>query len=898
MKKLVGFILTVCLICPTFVFAAEDGTAAGQNLTGMENVVFELTSLGIVQGDENGNIDISKNLTRAEFVEIVLNLQGLGNAAEQSNFPSQYSDLPEDHWAKNVIMFATEVGIVAGFPGGTFEPDSSILLQDCVKILVTQLGYDVYAEEIGGYPDGYLTAGYEIGLMDDVSGASDQPITFGNMMQMVHNALDIELLQTDSYGEDRTYEKSDDTFRSILMNIETVGMTTGVVTATKSAWLVKPLPDLEDDEVEIGGFIYQIGETNAEDYLGQEVRIYFREDESAGTYTLINIQPLSTVSTMYIDPDDFLGYTADAITYLRNDRETTLALDDLAVVVYNGRPLLNHSEDEIEAMMTFDNGLITCINNDRGGGQDYVFVDAYESGVVEQSYANGRVQFKNGYGINGSNFIALIEDDEMHYQLRNTAGEEVAVTDLAENDVLSLYISEDGMQITGIVSKESITGTSERVHPEDGVMISGEWYELANDALLDEIHIGEEKAFLLNHENKVVYLQDSDEVVRDYHYGYIYRAEETGPWGEYSVQMIQGKQIENEEEYNEDNPDDHNAIPVLVCQNEGLVEYTLREKLRVDHQTTTAEEFIRPYLQGQATAPIRYELNADGLISSIETLDLVGGEPGRTIQYNAYDQTFGGYRDMGGFAIDENTVAICVPTNSDASGDDFEVRLKIDNRDASRTYQAEGYVYDEETKTVELLVVHETMNAGDVMEVNPLDSDIAMVTQAATSLNDDGEEVITVTMLTGGEEVSYVAEDFNGDIPYLSAGDLIYFTENTNGLLSDVQIIESIDYDAESGITNDGMGIEYIFGYVDSISLNDLDVINNQKVHTMQVQVDNGMLSEVLIPARNLPSIYVCGRDSITLGGIEDIMPYAGSRSNKVFVVRISNEVEAIVVVQ
>ena len=99
MRKFIAFVLTFCLICPAAVFAAE-GTEAESKLTGMENVVFELTSLGIVQGDENGDIDIGKNLTRAEFVRIALNLQGLGRAAAQSNLPSQYTDLPEDHWAK------------------------------------------------------------------------------------------------------------------------------------------------------------------------------------------------------------------------------------------------------------------------------------------------------------------------------------------------------------------------------------------------------------------------------------------------------------------------------------------------------------------------------------------------------------------------------------------------------------------------------------------------------------------------------------------------------------------------------------------------------------------------------------------------------------------------------
>ncbi|MEG1880679.1 MAG: hypothetical protein RR145_05095, partial [Oscillospiraceae bacterium] len=241
--------------------------------------------------------------------------------------------------------------------------------------------------------------------------------------------------------------------------------------------------------------------------------------------------------------------------------------------------------------------------------------------------------------------------------------------------------------------------------------------------------------------------------------------------------------------------------------------------------------------------PIKYQVNKDGEISNIETLEISGGRPGRDIKYNAYDKVFGGYEDMGGFAISEDTISVCVPLNTDASGNDFSVQVKIDNKDTSRTYKAQGYEFDEITKTVKVIVISEIMSADDILNIVPETGKIGMVVESATALDDEGNNIRKTTLLINKKEEILLSENItsdNADIEKLATGDIIYYSKNNNGLMDNAKIISSLKHENESIKYGDGQSVEYIYGYVDDIVMNELDVRGNSKVHKMVMNIDNG----------------------------------------------------------
>jgi|DewCreStandDraft_5_1066085.scaffolds.fasta_scaffold01244_28 expansin (peptidoglycan-binding protein) len=51
-----------------------------------------------------------------------------------------YTDVPKTHWASTYITLATYLGLVKGYPDGTFKPDNPITRAETVTIAVRQMG--------------------------------------------------------------------------------------------------------------------------------------------------------------------------------------------------------------------------------------------------------------------------------------------------------------------------------------------------------------------------------------------------------------------------------------------------------------------------------------------------------------------------------------------------------------------------------------------------------------------------------------------------------------------------------------------------------------------------------------------------------------------------------------
>ena len=86
-------VVLAMLVMSTTAFAVSD------------KAVFELVSLGVVQGDENGELHVDEQITRAEFAKIMVNLLGY---AELSGAGTQaFSDVPSNHF------YAQAIGILS-----------------------------------------------------------------------------------------------------------------------------------------------------------------------------------------------------------------------------------------------------------------------------------------------------------------------------------------------------------------------------------------------------------------------------------------------------------------------------------------------------------------------------------------------------------------------------------------------------------------------------------------------------------------------------------------------------------------------------------------------------------------------------------------------------------------
>jgi len=147
-----------------------------------------LTSIGMLSGYPDGTFRPNNNITRAEFTVIATRLAGLELVTGQ---PSVFNDVVEHHWAKDFINLAHANGCISGYGDGIFKPDNNVTIAESFTILINVLNYKELANSNGVmWPLNYLEIARKTGLNKDVEYTSYmEPATREKVAKMTLNAL-------------------------------------------------------------------------------------------------------------------------------------------------------------------------------------------------------------------------------------------------------------------------------------------------------------------------------------------------------------------------------------------------------------------------------------------------------------------------------------------------------------------------------------------------------------------------------------------------------------------------------------------------------------------------------------------------------------------------------------
>ncbi len=153
-KRVLSALLAVVLLG---VMALPAGAASFQDVD--EDADYApaaeyLSSIGVMVGDENGNFNPDRTVTRAEMAAIVCRVVG-----QAENLPSddRFPDVPVGHWANGYVSKAAELGVVNGYDNGNFGPADTVTYEQAVTMIVRAIGLEDDAQMLGGYPEGYLS---------------------------------------------------------------------------------------------------------------------------------------------------------------------------------------------------------------------------------------------------------------------------------------------------------------------------------------------------------------------------------------------------------------------------------------------------------------------------------------------------------------------------------------------------------------------------------------------------------------------------------------------------------------------------------------------------------------------------------------------------------------------
>ena len=461
MKKLLALVLALAMALGTFSFAA----AAPEDVVGTdyEDAVVRLVALGIIDGFEDGTYRPDEQVTRAQFAKIVVASLGVGEAAQYAKGATKFADVPADHWATGYINVAVDMGVIAGYPDGTFKPENQVTFAEAIKMIVAALGYTPKANALGGYPGGYLAVAAEEKITDGVNVVGALAANRGAVAIMVDNALDVDLMEQVSYGDNPEWKAiPGKTLLNSKLDVEEVKGT--VVAISKTDKLDENEFKLADEDGDIIDTFEMAIDVNTESLFLKEVKILHRDEKvvwvsvetAEGDIVFDTVKSVGDGTITLKNADKTYAVEDGAEIYV-NFEDVAAAAGDYGYFIFDGK--------EIIAANLFDfeyEGLVTAVEED---AIEYVALADAEKEVLE-----------------------LDDYDEVF--VYNKDFTKAALEDIDENSLLFYWENAEDDELFVMVADETVEGEVTRLR-DDRVTVDGKNYKVAEGAAIVSVDKGE-----------------------------------------------------------------------------------------------------------------------------------------------------------------------------------------------------------------------------------------------------------------------------------------------------------------------------------------------------------------------------------------------------------------------
>jgi hypothetical protein len=902
LKRLWRIALAAVLV---FGLLPPAGIAASAESSVPEKVLFDLSSFGIIKEDEGGGYDPGRIATRAEFSAILV--RALGMDAWGISTAPLFVDVTPSDWFYHEVSILVLSGIVNGYGDGYFRPDEPVSPEAAAKMLVKALGYDFKAEAVGGYPFGYTVIAAELGLFKGLS-LSGASATRGDLFIMLYNSLDVPLMKP-VYGDTDSYIIDEgSTIRSLHDYSDgsgTFSKSSGIVEATVD---IKPYTNnLKDDQVVIGGVVYNIGNTNAVDYFGMEVDFYFSAPDDSGPYTLERIAPTLRNKVIILTEQEFLRCEGSGtVHYEKNGKTASVKLASEYVYINNLRPVYSFIPGDI----TLEKGLLTLIDNDGDGEHDVVIIEEYESFVIENIVGNA-LYFFGGAKYKGQGLLRIdLESNEKRYVLLNTDGSAASFEDIVKNSVISIISDINDAIFKIYISNETVSGIVQEYSSSDGlVTVNDETYKTESGAVLD-INLSEECDFYLTFRNEIAYIKVIQDTVN---YAYVLDWQRETPFSGLSLKLIIPGQIYDETKKESDEEDAASVVVLKGC-NLGLKIVNVRSNVTWGGKKTSHNDIMK--LFERENRLIKYKEDAKGEIIAFQIPEMIGMDifSSATLKraYNSRERVFGGPEDRDVFGVKDATKVICLPEDADGitSEDDYLAKIALNNND---TYNVNGYDVIAEDGCARLILIRETLKYDTSATFD--ETKIGVLEQTSRVLDEEGNETVKlVYWAEGAVKTGVVDEKVADGLPSLSFGDVFRYSINlSTDKINGVQIIsrpvsfpkmgEEIDETDRTRSKFLGYPVKVDYNFISSSSTRRVDRIYlylNDDLSLLDEELNQTEKIDVNI--RNPQLVYVVDKSAKTVsaGSTRDIVAAGGSirGADMLFTYKSNNTLRVVVIVR
>ena len=439
MKKVLSLVLAFAMILGSFGFVFASDFPDVSDTEYFSEPVNVLSGLGVIGGFPDGTFGPEKEVTRAQMATMIVNALGMTVTGQAD---TKFKDVPKAHWASGFINYAASVGFIAGFPDGTFKPDQQVTYDQALTMIVAALGYK--SESLTGtWPGNFVNMARGLGILDicKTTGTANAPRQ--DIACFLYSALTSPIGYTDKDGAFHQNVGADGNVGSDNM-LARLGAKVRLGDDKKELFFV--IEGTEDAKI------------NLKNYMGAYASVY--EDKNGDIVAVKEIKSEFIEGTIKDLKDDYkMGSTkqaaADIYKSFKNGDvdKTDVAYDSLSETVKLAVKKSGKTISEVYSMQVWADG------------------QTFMAEADIQDYINAKTP-----KINGVKF-ALDEDDKIDTSSFVLNGV-TALGDIKEDDVVTVYRGSDSTVARVDVSDKTVVGVITKVDKDGNYTIKGEVYGL------------------------------------------------------------------------------------------------------------------------------------------------------------------------------------------------------------------------------------------------------------------------------------------------------------------------------------------------------------------------------------------------------------------------------------
>jgi len=198
LKRALSLALSATMLSGMMVMGAGAMSYADVSSEHHQEAIAVMQAVGVMVGDENGNFNPDKKVTRAEMAVVMANLLGL-KVEDFKNASIPFTDVPQ--WAHAYVAACYAAGVTSGTSATTYGSNDPVTAVQASLMMMKALGYFQYSSDFGSdWQIATIKQASSIDLFKDINTGANDALSRNNVAQLALNTLEATMVQPTKNG--------------------------------------------------------------------------------------------------------------------------------------------------------------------------------------------------------------------------------------------------------------------------------------------------------------------------------------------------------------------------------------------------------------------------------------------------------------------------------------------------------------------------------------------------------------------------------------------------------------------------------------------------------------------------------------------------------------------------